>query len=263
MKTVPSSKEINLNGDEIVDITLAHLYPQHMNLYGDRGNVLALQYRAQKRHMGFHIINVEIGEPVDWRQVDIVFMGGGEDSHQAKIYEDFLRRKDSLSEALSQGLPMLAVCGAYQLLGHEYRTADGQILLGLGYLDVVTKAGATRSIGDVVCETVLPLTPNTLVGFENHGGQTFLGEKAKPLAHVQLGHGNNGEDGTEGALQNHVIGTYLHGSLLPKNPHLTDLFLSWALEWREGKPVELPPLDSSWEMAAHEVIVKRRNLKHV
>lgn len=245
-----------------MELTLAYLYPQHMNLYGDRGNVLALQYRSLKRGIAFHIIEIEIGQSVDWPHVDLVFMGGGEDAHQAKIYEDFFSRKDALSDALSLGLPMLAVCGAYQLLGHEYRTADGQTLPGIGYIDVVTNASNRRLIGDVVCESDLPLNPKTLVGFENHGGRTFLGERAQPLARVQLGHGNNGEDGTEGAVQGHVIGTYLHGSLLPKNPHLTDLLLTWALQWRTGTSWDLPALDSSWEMAAHEVIAKRRNLRN-
>ncbi len=240
-----------------MQLVLAHLYPQHMNLYGDRGNVLALQYRAQKRGINFHVVDIEMGQDVDWHEVDMVFMGGGEDSHQAMIYEDFLNRKSRLSESLSLGLPMLAICGAYQLLGHEYVTADGNRLEGIGYLDITTRAGSVRSIGDVVCDGVLSLTPKTLVGFENHGGQTYLGDLAGPLAHVRLGRGNNGEDGTEGAVQGHTIGTYLHGSLLPKNPHLTDLLLAWAIKRRLGPDANLAPLDASWELAAHDVILRR------
>ncbi len=240
-----------------MDLVLAHLYPQRMNLYGDRGNVLALQYRAAKRGLNFRVVDLEIGEGVDWREVDMVFMGGGEDSHQAMIYEDFLERKSGLSEALSDGLPMLAVCGAYQLLGHEYVTADGHKLEGIGYLNITTRPGGKRAIGDVVCESTLSVNPKTLVGFENHGGQTFLGEGATPLARVRLGHGNNGEDGTEGAVQGHTIGTYLHGSLLPKNPQLTDLLIFWAVTRREGDDALIAPLDASWELAAHDVILKR------
>ncbi len=240
-----------------MELVLAHLYPQHMNLYGDRGNVLALQYRSQKRGINFRVVDVEMGQDVDWQKVDIVFMGGGEDSHQAMIYEDFLGRKNSLAEALFRGLPMLAVCGAYQLLGHEYMMANGQNLEGIGFLDITTKPGEKRAIGDVVCDSLLGLEPKTLVGFENHGGQTFLGEKTRPLARVLLGKGNNGEDGTEGAVQAHTIGTYLHGSLLPKNPQLTDLLISWAVSRRAGDDVVLPPLDASWELAAHDVILKR------
>ncbi|PSR37849.1 MAG: glutamine amidotransferase [Sulfobacillus thermosulfidooxidans] len=246
-----------------MDLTIAHLYPRHMNLYGDRGNVLALRYRALGRGIAVRVIDVDLDDPVDWDAVDLVFMGGGEDSHQARIYEDFLRRAEPLMAILDKGVPMLAICGAYQLLGHHYQTADGQRLQGLGYLDVTTEAGPTRAIGDVVCETPLFDYPKTLVGFENHGGRTFLGPSSQALGTVRLGKGNNGEDGTEGAWKNHTIGTYLHGSLLPKNPHLTDLLLEWALDCKYDGEVVLEPMESTREMAAHEVIVARSKIKHV
>lgn len=250
-------------GGNKVELTLAHLYPQHMNLYGDRGNVLALQYRAVHRGWGFHVVDVDLGDAVDWKTVDLIFMGGGEDTHQARIYEDFLRRGPELQALLDEGVPMLAVCGAYQLLGHHYRTADGAVLQGLGYLDITTEAGPSRAIGDVVCETTLPVTPMTLVGFENHGGRTFLGPEGTPLGTVRVGKGNNGTDGSEGAVKNHTLGTYLHGSLLPKNPQVTDLLLQWAANRQTGGPTPLPPLDSTREMAAHDVIVKRSKIRHV
>ena len=235
---------------------ILHLYPDHMNLYGDRGNVLALSKRAQWRNIATTITRREAGEDVSWDTVDFVFMGGGEDSHQSRIADDLLSLGDELLPRLVDGLPMLAICGAYQLLGQYYKTASGEKLPGLGFLDVWTEPGEDRAIGDVVTETLLPIQPASLVGFENHGGRTYLGPQAKPLGRIRLGRGNNGTDGTEGALQGRVVGTYLHGSLLPKNPHLADLLLSWALE-RQGlsEPLEYLAIDE--EMRAHQAIVAR------
>ncbi|MCY0877360.1 MAG: glutamine amidotransferase [Firmicutes bacterium] len=237
-------------------LKLLHLYPEEMNLYGDRGNVLALTRRAEWRGLTVEVISRGAGQLVDWDTVDLVFMGGGEDSHQARIVDDFLRLGEALVPRLEQGLPMLAICGAFQLLGQSYETADGQTLPGLGFFDAWTEAGRVRAIGDVVSKTELAVEPPTIVGFENHGGLTYLGSSSQPLGRVLLGRGNNGKDGTEGAVKNHVIGTYLHGSLLPKNPHLTDLLLSWALRYR-GVAQELPPLDTELEWTAHGVIVSR------
>ncbi|MHB1611961.1 MAG: type 1 glutamine amidotransferase, partial [Sulfobacillus sp.] len=227
-----------------------------MNLYGDRGNVIALVHRAGRRGIDVEVVAGELGKPIEWQHVDLVFMGGGEDSHQSRIAEDFLLRAPELTRRLDDGIPMLAICGAYQLLGHYYRTVDGQKLPGIGYLDVTTEPGRPRAIGDVVCETALPIVPATLVGFENHGGRTFLGSGATPLATIYRGQGNNGQDHTEGAMKLHTIGTYLHGSLLPKNPHLTDLLLSWAVD-PSGSLMDLAPMDMSLEMKAHELIVAR------
>jgi len=151
---------------------------------------------------------------------------------------------------------MLAICGAYQLLGRYYETAEGEKLQGLGVLDVWTEPGQERAIGDVVSITDLGITPRTLVGFENHRGRTHLGEDAKPLGRVSLGQGNNGSDRTEGAVQGHVVGTYLHGSLLPKNPHLADLLLTWACQ-SHGDDGLLEPLAMDEELTAHQVIVAR------
>lgn len=235
---------------------MLYLYPEHMNLYGDRGNVLALAQRARWRGIPTQITEREIAEPIEWNSVDLVFMGGGEDTHQARIADDFLAIGSELSARLNDGLPMLAICGAYQLLGRYYKTADGHDLPGVGFLDVWTEPGPGRAIGDVVTETDLPISPSSLVGFENHGGRTFLGDAASPLGRVRLGQGNNGQDGTEGAIQQRVIGTYLHGSLLPKNPHLADLLLTWALA-RQGSNELLEPLSADEEMQAHEAIVAR------
>ncbi|MBX5466437.1 MAG: glutamine amidotransferase [Firmicutes bacterium] len=242
-------------------LTLGHLYPDHMNLYGDRGNVIALVRRAQWRGIDLRVIAIDVGQPVAFDQLDLLFMGGGEDRDQARVAKDFLERGLVLRPYLEAGLPMLAVCGAYQLLGAYYVTADGQRLPGLGFLPVHTVAGARRSIGNVVAE-IRPhaewppgLAGSTLVGFENHAGQTFLEPGALPLAHVLTGSGNNGQDGTEGAVRQHVIGTYLHGSLLPKNPHLADCLLAWAAA-RKGWQLD-SALDDRLEWSAHRALLRR------
>lgn len=238
-------------------LNILHLYPEQMNLYGDRGNVLALSQRARWREIPSAIVTREVGEPIDWDMVDLVFMGGGEDTHQSLIAADFVEMAPELVARLQDGMPMLAICGAFQLLGRSYQAADGRELPGIGFLDAYTKAGTKRAIGDVVVQTTLDIKPRTLVGFENHGGRTYLGAATQRLGVVQLGQGNNGVDQSEGAVQDHVIGTYLHGSLLPKNPHLADLLLSWALAYR-GFDDLLEPLPSHEEMAAHQVVLARR-----
>lgn len=237
-------------------LNILHLYPETMNLYGDRGNVLALARRAQWRGIPVSVHKREAGEPFDWQAVDLVFMGGGEDSHQSRIAADFLALGPELIAHLAEGLPMLAICGGYQLLGRYYKTAKGEELPGLGFLDVWTEPGTGRATGDVVTQTELGIEPATLVGFENHGGRTFLGPSTNPLGRVKRGQGNNGTDGTEGAVKGHVIGTYLHGSLLPKNPQLADLFLLWALQ-HQSIDERLTPLSADEEMAAHRAMVER------
>jgi CobQ-like glutamine amidotransferase family enzyme len=237
-------------------VNILHLYPERMNLYGDRGNVLVLSQRTRWREIACSVVTREVGEPIDWDAVDLVFMGGGEDTHQSLIAEDFLALAPELVARLRDGMPMLAICGAFQLLGHFYQTADGRELPGVGFLDVYTKSGKVRAIGDVVVQTTLDITPQSLVGFENHGGRTYLAKGTAPLGTVRMGQGNNSIDQTEGAVQDHVIGTYLHGSLLPKNPHLADLLLFWALAHR-GFAEVLEPLPSQEEMDAHQVILTR------
>jgi CobQ-like glutamine amidotransferase family enzyme len=190
-------------------------------------------------------------------EVDVFFFGGGQDREQALVYADLLEFKQpQLARAVAEGAQILAVCGGYQLLGHYYQTAGGERYDGIGLIDVRTEAGKKRFIGDVVVETdIADLKPRTLVGFENHSGRTFLGPKAKPLGRVVIGNGNNGSDGYEGFIQGGVIGSYLHGSLLPKNPHLADHLIRGALK-RRGVD-ELSPLDDSAELAAHELILQR------
>jgi CobQ-like glutamine amidotransferase family enzyme len=237
--------------------TIAWLYADLMNIYGDRGNVLTLARRAEWRGLDPRVIELGRGPGEEMDDVDVFFFGGGQDREQALIYDDLRQHKqDSLLKAVENGAQILAVCGGYQLLGHYYQTADGERFDGIGMLDVRTEAGKKRFIGDVVVQSALEdITPNTLVGFENHSGRTFLGDGARPLGTVLHGKGNNGSDRTEGAVQGNIIGTYMHGSLLPKNPHLADHIIGRAIRRRGG--ASLSPLDDSAELAAHGWILQR------
>ena len=237
--------------------TIAWLYPDLMNIYGDRGNILTLQKRAEWRGLKTTVKEVQRGKTQSLDDVDLFFFGGGQDREQALIYDDLKAYKhERLQHAVNTGAQILAVCGGYQLLGHYYQTADGERYDGIGMIDVFTQAGKKRFIGDVVVQTEIEgLEPNTLVGFENHSGRTYLGSSARPLGKVLNGNGNNGADRTEGVRQGNVIGTYLHGSLLPKNPHLADYLIRTALK-RRGDG-ELSPLDDAAELAAHGWILQR------
>lgn len=234
--------------------TIGWLYPDLMNIYGDRGNIVTLTQRARWRGLDVRVLELGKGAARGIEEVDVFFFGGGQDREQALVYDDLLETKAvHLANAVHAGAAILAVCGGYQLLGHYYETADGEHLPGIGLLDVHTRASKERCIGDVVVEAdpSLGLSPGTLVGFENHSGRTFLGEGLRPLGRVVRGSGNNGADGTEGLAQGNLFGTYLHGSLLPKNPHLADLIVGRALRRR------LQPLDDALELAAHRRIVDR------
>jgi lipid II isoglutaminyl synthase (glutamine-hydrolysing) len=237
--------------------TVGWLYPDLMNIYGDRGNILTLLKRAEWRDFDARLIELGRGTTEGMDDVDVFFFGGGQDREQALVYEDLLETKQNpLERAVASGASVLAVCGGYQLLGHYYQTGEGERFPGIGLIDVRTEAGKRRFIGDVVVDTDLPdLHPQTLVGFENHSGRTYLGPKAKALGRVRMGFGNNGEDHTEGSIQGGILGTYLHGSLLPKNPHLADHLVTRALA-RRGI-TELAPLDDAAEIAAHEKILAR------
>jgi lipid II isoglutaminyl synthase (glutamine-hydrolysing) len=237
--------------------TVGWLYPDLMNIYGDRGNILTLLKRAEWRGYDARLFELGRGTTKRMDEVDVFFFGGGQDREQALVYEDLLEHKQPpLERAVASGAVVLAVCGGYQLLGHYYQTAEGERFPGIGLIDVRTEAGKRRFIGDVVVDSdMIDLVPSTLVGFENHSGRTFLGPKATPMGRLRLGYGNNGSDGTEGCLQGGVVGTYLHGSLLPKNPHLADHLMRSALR-RRGVD-ELSPLDDSVELSAHERILER------
>jgi len=237
--------------------TVGWLYPDLMNIYGDRGNILTLLRRAEWHGFEASVVELGRGAATQMDEVDVFFFGGGQDREQALIYDDLREFKQaSLQQAVESGAQVLAVCGGYQLLGHYYQTADGERYDGIGLIDVRTEAGKKRFIGDVVVLSAIDgLTPSTLVGFENHSGRTFLGPNAKPLGKVLKGHGNNGSDHQEGCVQGGVIGTYMHGSLLPKNPHLADHLIAGALRRRGGGA--LSHLDDSAELAAHGWVLQR------
>jgi len=236
-------------------IRLFHLYPDHLNLYGDRGNMLALCRRAEWRDIGIEIVSIKPGDSMDFAGCDLLFMGGGQDSDQKLIVGDLKKRSTELKRAADNGMTIFAVCGSYQLLGDHYTAAGGDKLEGLGIIDLWTESGSRRLIGNAVVSCNLWQPPKKLVGFENHAGRTYLGPSVQPLGTVLTGFGNNGTDKTEGAVYKNVIGTYLHGSLLPKNPWLTDYLLEKALAYR-GSSAKLESLDDSIEQRAHDEAVK-------
>jgi CobQ-like glutamine amidotransferase family enzyme len=228
-----------------------------MNIYGDRGNIITLGKRAGWRGIDVGITSIGRGVSPDLSEFDLIFWGGGQDRDQELVFVDAAEHKaESIRRAVSQGAVVLAVCGGYQLLGSYYVTAQGTKLPGLGLLDLYTVPGTRRNIGNVVIDAShLGLSPSTLVGFENHSGKTYLGPGLKPLGKVIRGAGNNGEDGSEGVAAGNIFGTYLHGSLLPKNPHFTDFLIERALS-RVG-PIELTRLDDTVELAAHRAVERR------
>jgi len=245
-----------------VKFTICHLYPDLLDLYGDRGNILTLAARCRWRGIEPVIQEASLGEDLDFMSMDILFIGGGSDREQGLLVQDLMRRENELRKAIENGLVVLSICGGYQMLGKYYQMTSGERIDGLGILDVWTIAGSTRLIGNVVVELdekVLSVDSSnfrTLVGFENHSGKTHLGEGVSPLGKVLFGHGNNGEDNGEGVRYQNVFGTYLHGPLLPKNPHLADLLLELAIQ-RRGPDTSLMKLDDHLEELAHKAMVKR------
>src|SRR3954453_1386327 len=218
-----------------------------MNIYADRGNIAVLRARCEWRGMGFELADSSLGEPLDPGSHDLFYIGGGQDRDQEAVALDMTETKrDALHAAAGRGAVVLAVCGGYQLLGSAYELGDRQ-LPGVGLVDLRTvREEGPRLIGNCAIEADLGTGPRTIAGFENHGGRTYLGEGERPLGRVLKGHGNNGRDGTEGVRRDNVIGTYLHGPLLPKNVWLADRLIELALD------VELEPLDDGLERAAHE-----------
>jgi|SRR5579883_3322875 CobQ-like glutamine amidotransferase family enzyme len=232
-------------------LRLAHLYPRIMDTYGDRGNAITLRRRCEARAIDLIVDGIEIGDDVDLCEYDLLFIGGGQDREQERIAADLRARGAQVRAAIEHGLPALAVCGGYQLFGRTYQPGAGRELEGIGVFDMHTVHpgdGVPRCIGNLVAEW----EGAAIVGFENHGGRTYLGNGAQPLARVIAGFGNNGEDGTEGARYGNAFGTYLHGSVLPKNPALADRLIELALERKYGERIPLEPLDDTFEQQAHE-----------
>ncbi|MCA9864766.1 MAG: glutamine amidotransferase [Thermomicrobiales bacterium] len=233
-------------------LTIGWLYAASMNIYGDRGNVIALKRRAEWRGIPATVREINIGEPIPG-DIDCFFWGGGQDQEQAAVARDLQGAKGKdLAAAIEDGASLLAVCGGYQLLGHEYRPHAAEVLPGVGIIDAVSVAGPERFIGNVVIDSEW----GTLVGFENHSGLTTLGPNLQPMGKVRVGRGNNGKDGTEGARYRNALGCYLHGALLPKNPVLTDWLIARGLERRHG-PIELAPINDGLEQQAHATAVER------
>jgi lipid II isoglutaminyl synthase (glutamine-hydrolysing) len=236
-----------------MELRAVALYPEQMNIYADRGNILFLRRRCEWRGIEFSYAAAGAGEPLDARAHDLIYVGGGQDRDQRIVAEDMVASKRTgLAEAVEDGAVVLAVCGGYQLLGHSYELGDERIPgLGLADLETVRQPGP-RLIGNIEIQVDLGDGPKELAGFENHGGRTYLGDGAKPLGRVVRGHGNNGTDGLEGVRRQNMIGTYLHGPLLPKNVWLADRLIQLALARRHGGEPELEPLDDALEAAAHE-----------
>lgn len=240
-------------------LRIAYLYPDLMNLYADRGNVTCLERRCAWRGVTPKVQRLEWNDRLAG-PADLYVIGGGQDRQQQLASQGLTTRNaDQILSDLGDGAAILAVCGGYQLMAHRYRAADGSELPGLSVFDAETVhpgSDVPRCIGNVVCDW----NGSRLVGFENHGGRTFLGSNAMPLARILRGHGNNSEDGTEGAVADNAIGTYLHGSVLPKNPHLADHIIRSALA-RVAPDFELAPLDDAAEWAAHRAAVRAAGMR--
>lgn len=252
-------------------LIIGWLYPELMSTYGDRGNIIVLQKRCEWRGIEVEILRLDFGfRPPralgprgisDLKACDMLFMGGAQDTQQTIVSKDLKEKKQVLREMIENNTPGLYICGAYQLLGKYYKEADGTIIDGLGILDLHTEnpgEKAKRLIGNIVISTPYTLHPTrSVVGFENHGGRTYLGKNVKPFGQVLKGYGNNGSDKTEGAIYKNSFGTYLHGPILPKNPHFADHLIKLALEKKYKKIIKLKPLDDSLEIKAHKHIAQR------
>lgn len=256
-----------------LSLTIGWLYPDLMSTYGDRGNIIVLQKRSEWRGIDVKVKRLELGFNIDdLQECDLLFMGGAQDTQQTIVAKDLKQKASKLKDMIENGIPGLYICGAYQFLGKYYKEADETIIEGLSIFDLYTEnpgLNTKRLIGDIIIKTMNhePITNNYLVGFENHGGRTYLGKNVEPFAQVIHGFGNNGNqprldggqagDRTEGVIYKNSIGSYLHGPILPKNPELADYVIQKALEVKYKKNIELLPLDDTLEQKAKEVIVKR------
>ena len=236
------------------EINIVHLYPDLLNLYGDKGNIACMQKRLEWRGIKANIVQcTNEDHSIDLNTADIIFVGGGSDREQEIVCGLLLKKKDELIKYVESDGVLLAVCGGYQLLGKYYQTAESKIE-GLGILDIYTDAGPNRLIGNVLFSNDRLTKP--IVGFENHAGRTFIGNYT-PLGKVVYGHGNTGDSGYEGVIYKNVTATYLHGPLLPKNPQLCDMLLTSALKRKYPDFTELIPLDDTLENKANDYISER------
>ncbi|MDD3238294.1 MAG: hypothetical protein PHV37_09400 [Candidatus Gastranaerophilales bacterium] len=239
-----------MQNNSCLKISIAHLYPKLLNIYGDMGNIIAIKKRCQDRGIEVEVTDINPGDDIDISKFDLYFIGGGQDKQQIDVALELKKHEEKLKQAALEGKVFLGICGGYQLFGKYYQPHDGKKLEGISLLDAYTIAGDARFIGNVTAYTNF-LEPISLVGFENHSGLTYLEDGTSPIAKVSVGNGNNGKDKGEGARKNNVFGTYLHGSLLPKNPHFADYLITLALETRYNDKIELTKLDDEFEHKAH------------
>ncbi len=247
------------------NITITHLYPNYLNLYGDRGNIIALRKRCEWRNIKVRINNFNLGSRFSTKS-DLYFIGGGQDEDEYEVYKDLIKHRKQILKIVEDGVIFLCLCAGFQLFGRYFIDGTGRKIKGLGILDVKTKAPSNsvkaRSIGNIIVELNKELFKHsrydrtTLVGFENHIGQTFLGKKVEPLGKVIKGKGNNNDDEFEGAVYKHVFGTYLHGPILPKNPHFADYLIELALKRKYKRFRRLKKLDDTDEFEAHDYILQ-------
>ncbi len=260
-----------------LSLTIGHLYGELMNIYGDNGNIITLKKRCEWRGIEVKVLNISLKEVLKPGLIDLYFFGGGQDQAQGLVSADLLTKvkSEAIKKDVERGVPLLAICGGYQLLGEYYKPQNAPKLAGLGIFPAYTEASDLRMIGNIVISSSFivdgndakykehptmnhqPSTNNHLVGFENHSGKTFLKPAAKPLGKVVTGYGNNGEDGFEGCIYKNAIGCYMHGSLLPKNPQLADRLIKKALEVKYKKNFELQILDDELELNAHRSVISQ------
>lgn len=239
-----------------MELNICHIYPDILNLYGDQGNILCLRDRAERRGITVTVTGLPLGERAGLSEYDLFFIGGGQDFEQEAMLAELRQGKGAeIKAAIEDGKTLLAICGGYQLLGSSYRTWDGKEYDFIGALDLHTVGAKERIVGDYLFRWEEE-EDELIVGFENHSGRTYLGEGVRPLGRIISGHGNNGEDGTEGARYQNVFGSYSHGPILPKNPKLADRLITLALSARYPD-VSLEPLDDTLEEKAHDYMVRR------
>lgn len=241
-----------------MELNICHLYPDILNLYGDRGNIITMKRRLEGRGIKVNIDECSIGQPLNADKYDIFFIGGGQDFEQEVLLRDLSSGKaQDIRTAVEEEKTFLAICGGYQMLGEYYKTWDGVQLDFIGAIGVHTIGAKERMIGNYMFRTTPESGDTVVVGFENHSGKTYLSEQVAPLGMMLSGNGNNGEDKTEGVRYKNVFGTYSHGSLLPKNPVLCDFILQTALNHRYDGAEPLAPLDDTLELNAHRYMQER------
>ena len=241
-----------------MELNICHLYPDILNLYGDRGNIITMKRRLEDRGIKVNIDECSIGQPLNADKYDIFFIGGGQDFEQEVLLRDLSSGKaQDIRTAVEEEKTFLAICGGYQMLGEYYKTWDGVQLDFIGAIGVHTIGAKERMIGNYMFRTTPESGDTVVVGFENHSGKTYLSEQVAPLGMMLSGNGNNGEDKTEGARYKNVFGTYSHGSLLPKNPVLCDFILQTALNHRYDGAEPLASLDDTLELNAHRYMQER------